>query len=79
MDYEDFGPVVNPDGTPTEATLEILLGLNRKVGDTFNWYPDDSDYGTFVRIIAIAPDGLMVNYAVDPIKTDWKIPFNEAF
>ena len=23
-DFEDFGPVVNPDGTPTEATMRIL-------------------------------------------------------
>lgn len=25
-EYEDFGPVLNPDGTPTDVTVQMLTG-----------------------------------------------------
>lgn len=77
MRYESFGPIANPDGSPTETTLEIM-GFRRKVGDTFNWYPERSDYGTRVVITGFSATGVKVNYDEYPIVEDWEIPFSEA-
>lgn len=78
MREENFGPVANPDGSPTETTLEIM-GFRRRAGDIFMWYPNDSDYGSKVKITGFSATGVNVNYAVEPIDNDWEIPFSEAF
>jgi hypothetical protein len=77
MREENFGPVVNDDGSPTEATLQ-MFGVTRRVGDTFNWYPGESDYPSFVRIIAFTAEGAEVNYAEDPNPNNWIVPYNEV-
>lgn len=83
MREENYGPVVNPDGTPTDATLEIM-GFRRRVGDTFTWYPTklnggESDYGSYAIITGFTATGVLINYQdVDPPIESWEIPFSEA-
>lgn len=77
MREENLGPVANPDGSPTELTLK-MMGFRRRIGDTFTWYPNRSDYASIVTIKAFTATGVMVNYADDPIQSDWEIPYSEA-
>lgn len=77
MREENYGPVVNPDGTPTETTLEIM-GFKRRVGDTFEWLDRDTFPREMVIIIALTASGVVVNYVNNPIEEDWIITYDEA-
>lgn len=76
MREENFGPVVNPDRTPTETTLQ-MMGIRVRPGDSFRWYPDNSDYPSVVTIIKFTPNGALVDYTDDPIDDPWEIPWSE--
>jgi hypothetical protein len=39
IEYEDFGPVLNPDGTPTDFTVEMLTGQRP--------FPEPDDDGSY--------------------------------
>lgn len=72
-----FGPVANPDGSPTELTLE-MMGFRRRVGDTFIYFPNEEEIPQPVKIIAFTATGVVINYVTDPIENDWEIPYSEA-
>ena len=57
MRYESFGPVSNPDGTPSAFTKSMLQGTGRSLEPPFNFVDDDDTPGLTCPICGSTAQG----------------------
>ena len=61
MKEENFGPVSNPDGTPTELTKEMLAGTGRSPEE----FATESQKRRFGPVTVITADGTGTGYLTE--------------